>query len=216
MKSKALWTSGIAFLLLTVLLAIAAPAANAKAKHKHVRWDIISLSPSVIPPVSQTTISEGGSASAFANDVSKITNDASKITLTGTGTFVAPTSEGGSHDVTGGGTWETFDNTGASNGRGTFEVTKLVRFDVAPGTLVGLPFTDTIDDLEDDHSGLAVLKILYSDGDRGILVVSCDLAGAPASVFEGVTASKGFVDYWNREAPVSGTDKNRTAFHIAD
>ena len=56
MNSKSLWTSGIAFLFLTVLLTIAAPAANAQAKH--VRWDIINLS--------GTTISAGGSASAFA------------------------------------------------------------------------------------------------------------------------------------------------------
>ena len=196
MKSKVVWTSGITFLFLTVLLAIAAPAANAKAKH--VRWDIISLS--------GTTVSAGGSASASAND-------GSEITLTGMGTFVAPASGKGSNAVTGGGTW-TIDTPSAS---GTYEVKGLVRFDEALGTLVGTGTTDTIDDLEDAHSGLAVLTILYSDGDRGILVVSCHLPiGTPATIFEGVTVSKGSVDYWNREAPVAGVNENRTAFHIAD
>jgi len=33
-------------------------------------------------------------------------------------------------------------------------------------------------------------------------------------VFEGVTASKGFVSYWNRQAPVDGVDANRTLFHV--
>ena len=57
------------------------------------------------------------------------------------------------------------------------------------------------------------MSIDYSDGSRGILVVSCHLAGTPDSVFEGITASKGFVDFWNREAPVDGRDGNRTVFH---
>ena len=60
-------------------------------------------------------------------------------------------------------------------------------------------------------------------GGRGVLVVSCHLNGnpppqgpdaAPPSVFEGITASMGFVDYWNRVAPVGGVDGNRTLFHI--
>jgi hypothetical protein len=45
-------------------------------------------------------------------------------------------------------------------------------------------------------------------------VVSCTGATAPADLFEGVTASKGFVDYFNRVAPVNGVDANRTLFHV--
>jgi hypothetical protein len=60
------------------------------------------------------------------------------------------------------------------------------------------------------------------DVSKGILVVSCDLpgnpppgpAGSPHSIFEGITASKGFVDYWNRAAPVPKVDGNRTLFHV--
>ncbi|HEY3124160.1 MAG TPA: hypothetical protein VGK70_08855 [Thermoanaerobaculia bacterium] len=46
-----------------------------------------------------------------------------------------------------------------------------------------------------------LVKIAYDNGSEGTLVVSCHLVGTPDSVFEGVTATKGFVDYWNREAP---------------
>ena len=177
MNSRAVWRSGIAVLFLTVLLTIAAPAANAQAKH--VRWDIISISGTGV-------ISAGGST--FATSV-----DGSKITLTGTGTFVAPPGSQESSDaVTGGGTWK-IDKPSAS---GTYEVTGLVRFDEAPGTLVGEPLTDTIDDLEDTRAGLLILSILYSDGERGILVLSCTLDGTPAIVYEGVTASKGFVNFF--------------------
>jgi hypothetical protein len=39
-------------------------------------------------------------------------------------------------------------------------------------------------------------------------------AGSPDTLFEGITASKGFVDYWNRAAPVPNVDGNRTLFHV--
>jgi hypothetical protein len=62
-----------------------------------------------------------------------------------------------------------------------------------------------------------VLRIRYNDGSHGILVVSCHGAGTPDSVFEGITASKDYVDFWNR-VPPSGTpataNANRTAFHL--
>jgi len=45
--------------------------------------------------------------------------------------------------------------------------------------------------------------------------VSCHLVGTPDSVFEGVTATKGFVDYWNREAPPAPPgNADRTTFHV--
>jgi hypothetical protein len=84
---------------------------------------------------------------------------------------------------------------------------------VAPGT----PNPANIDNIgnpADARAGLAVLSIRYSDGSRGILVVSCHLGGTPDSVFEGITASKSFVDYWNREAPTPGVNADRTLFHI--
>jgi hypothetical protein len=97
---------------------------------------------------------------------------------------------------------------------GTYRVRRLIRFDLAPGTIVGTPIVDNIGDKAAAHAGLAALAIRYSDGSHGVLFVSCKLPGAPPSVFEGITASKGFVDYWNRVAPVAGVNGNRTAFHI--
>jgi len=71
-----------------------------------------------------------------------------------------------------------------------------------------LVFFNTL--LEDASAGLVILSILYSDGERGILVVSCTLPGSPATVFEGITVSKGFVDFFN---PVQAL---QTLFHVAD
>ena len=93
-------------------------------------------------------------------------------------------------------------------------VTRLVRFDVAPGTLTP---ADAIGNKADARAGLAVLSVRYSDGSRGVLVVSCHLAGppgSPESIFEGITASKSFVDYFNRVPPSAGVNANRTAFHV--
>src|SRR5712692_9964655 len=91
---------------------------------EHVRWEIITNATGSPLP--------GGIASARAQNCSK-------ITLTGSGTFVAPAGGGGtSSGVTGGGTWETFSATapctcsstatGTSTGSGTYEVTGLVRW----------------------------------------------------------------------------------------
>jgi len=175
-----------------------------------VRWDIISLQPPNIFP--------DGVASARAEDCSK-------ITFTGSGTFVAPAGGGGtSSGVTGGGTWETFSGsspcpcnstaTGTSTGSGTYEVTGLVRWEDAPGSLPP-PIIDNIGVKADSTSGLAVLRIEYSDGERGVLIVSChNPIGSPNALFEGITATKGFVDYWNHQLTVNGVDANRTQFHV--
>jgi hypothetical protein len=74
---------------------------------------------------------------------------------------------------------------------------------------------DNIGNAADARAGLAVLKISYNDGSDGVLIVSCTIAGTPAGVFEGITASKGFVDYWNREPPPTPPgNANRTLFHV--
>ncbi len=96
---------------------------------------------------------------------------------------------GEAEEVTGGGTWQTVAPDGVTvNGSGTFTVTRLVRFDLAPGAVTNATI----------HAGLAFLDVAYSDGSQGVLVVSCHLPGTPASVLEGATASKGFTDFWNR------------------
>jgi hypothetical protein len=190
------------------------------------RWDITHLS-----SFSPVTVNVGGSASALSNDcvtVMMVTTCA-KITVTGSGTFTP----GDPDDVSGGGNWQTFDKTGASTGSGTYRVTSLVRFSKSPGTQTNT-IVDTIGNgtLTDNRGGLAFFNIKYFDslgkpipgvGGRGVLVVSCHLNGnpppqgpdaAPPSIFEGITASMGFVDYWNRVAPVNLVDGNRTLFHV--
>lgn len=192
---SAFWSLGA---LAVAFFALSVGAGHAAAAH--MRWDIISVD------FATGTLSAGGIASARANDNSK-------ITLTGSGTFVAPEGRGTSSAVTGGGTWRTFSPTATPTGNGTYEVTGLVRWEPAPGT-PPLP-NDNIGDPADNRAGLVVLRIAYSDGSRGILVVSCHLVGTPDSVFEGITASKGFADYWNREAPPPPPgNANRTTFHV--
>ena len=177
------------------------PNFSASASNHHMRWDIISVN------FATGTASAGGVASARAN------LDLSKITLTGSGTFRS--NPGNPQYVTGGGTWQTFDASGGSTGSGSYTVTGLVSFTVAPGTF---PLThDNIGNPADVRAGLLVVRVAYSDGSEGTLVVSCHLTGTPDAVFEGVTASKGFVDYWNREAPPAPPgDADRTNFHVID
>lgn len=168
-----------------------------------VRWDIVSLS------LPGATVNPGGQASAKDNLAV-----ADTITLTGSGTFVSPAGgRGTSSAVTGGGTWKI--TTAAGTSFGAYEVTGLVRWDEAPGTFPGT--TDNIGSPAAFRAGLAVLRIQYNDGSHGVLVVSCHGAGTPDSVFEGITASKDYVDFWDR-VPPSGTpasaNANRTAFHL--
>jgi len=185
--------------LALLLLGSATTGASANSA-AHVRWDIFSLN------FSAGTASPGGVATALAEDGSKITFTESS------GTFVAPAGGAGrSSAATGGGTWETQDKFGNVTGSGTYEVTGLVRWEQAPGTF---PIIDLIGDIAEASAGLAVLSIEYSDGERGILVVSCHLVGTPDSVFEGVNASKGFVHYYDNVTPAPGVDANRTLFHV--
>lgn len=124
-----------------------------------------------------------GSASATAAD-------GLKIIVTGSGTFVAPAGGGGtSSAVTGGGTWETRDAGDAVTGSGSYSATGLVRWERA---LASVP------SISGSTAGLAILRVEYSDGSAGTLTISCRITAAQPGRFEGVTASKGFVDFWNR------------------
>ena len=193
------------FLIVPVLLiALTVTWAHGDGNDK-IRWDI----PSVDFTTQPVTISPGGRASAIAND-------GTSITLTGSGTFRS--NSGRPQDVTGGGTWKTFARDGVTvTGSGTYEVTGFVSFAFAPA-----PFPPTpppVDNVCSNcvlHSGLAVLRIAYSDGSEGVFVISCNVPGegTPGSVFEGITVSKDFIDYWNRTNPVPGIDGNRTLIHI--
>ncbi len=128
--------------------------------------------------------------------------DGLKIIVTGNGTFVAPAGgDGISSAVTGGGTWETRDASDAVTGNGNYRVTGLVRWEGALASLPSIPGST---------AGLAVLRVEYDDGSAGTLTISCRISNAQPGRFEGVTASKGFVDFWNRVVP------SPTLFHILD
>jgi len=186
---------------LTVLFSMMFRLPVVQGAADHVRWDIISLDFTTL------TVSAGGVASAIAQD-------GSHITLTGSGTFVAPAGgDGTSSATTGGGTWQAFAPGAITpSASGTYSVTGLVRWDEAPGTFPAN--VDAIDDVAEAHGGLAVLRIEFSDGSHGVLTVSCHFNGTPNSVFEGIRVTKGYVDYWNGTAPVGGVNANRTAFHV--
>jgi len=191
------WLLPIVVLVLSVLAT--APVAFGRADH--VRWDIVSLDFSTTP----ATANPDGEAFATADTHLK-------IRFTGTGTFVAPASGGTSRAVTGGGDWETLVDD-VSTGSGTYQVTRLVSWKFAtfqtPGTL-----TDNIGDVNERANGHAVFLIEYSDGSKGTLVIGCHGPGAPDGIFEGVTATKGYVTYWNPQVPQPGVDANRTLFHL--
>ena len=182
-------------LVLVVLLASGNIIPNVAGAAPTFRWDTISLTfPGGVP-----TINAGGSDYALAADLTT-------IQISGSGTL------GGGVAATGGGTWATSGPSGTAGG--TFTVTGLVKFTVAPGSLPpGL--VDNIGDPANARSGLAILSVKYSDGSRGTLAVSCHQpVGSPSGIFEGITATKGFVGFHERVPPVPGVDANRTLFHV--
>jgi hypothetical protein len=174
---------------------------SVRADNNSVRWDLINLDFSTL------TITPGGNASAFAQD-------GSQIKMTGSGTFRS--NSGNPQDVTGGGNWTTYAPGGTTvTGSGTYDVTGFVSFVMAPGSVPQPPFTQNICTGCVPHSGLAVLQVSYSDGSEGVVTVSCHLpAGSPPNMPEGISASKGYVDYWNIPTPVGGVNTGRTQFNF--
>jgi hypothetical protein len=190
---KPLW-----LVLPIVALAAVLPMTVTAGGAKHVRWDIISLVGGGPPG----PLNPGGIASAMAPD-------GDMITLTGTGTFVAPGgSNGGNDAVTGGGTWRT------DTASGTYEVKELVSFVIANHQSSTPAFIDNIGLLTQRTNGTAVLRIAFSDGQSGVLTVGCHGPGAPPGIIEGITTTKGYKTYYEAEEPVGGVDANRTIFHV--
>jgi hypothetical protein len=200
MKIKKLGLLGVPVLALAAVLPLTAAAGGAQ----HVSWDIISLgSVPLAPPI---TFNAGGVASAQAPD-------GEWITLTGAGTFVAPSgSNGGSGAATGGGTWET-----SLGGSGTYEVTELVTWQFASPQILnigGLPVTDNTGDNTKRANGVAVLRIEFSDGSSGVLTVGCHGPGAPDGMFEGIATTKGYKTYYDVPVPSPDVNEGRTLFHV--
>ena len=175
-----------ATLLGVVAIALACENSAPVAAPATSRADALSASVGAPTAAAQIGWEIFGSASATAAD-------GLKIIVTGAGTFVAPAGGGGtSSAATGGGNWETRDASNVVTGSGTYEVTGLVRWERALAFVPSIPGST---------AGLAVLRVEYSDGSAGTMTISCRISGAQPGRFEGVTASKGFVDFWNPTLP---------------
>ena len=197
-RNRRFWVLGGVVALAGALMLLTTFASAASNGAQHVSWDIISLVGGNPPG----PINPGGHASATAPD-------GDTITLTGSGTFVAPRGgNGGSHGVKGGGTWET-----SSGGSGTYTVTELASWKFANYQSDTPPLYDNIGGGR-RANGSALLKITFSDGVQGVLTVGCHGPGAPPGIFEGIATTKGYKTYYNVQPPVPGVDANRTIFHI--
>jgi hypothetical protein len=205
-RTKKLLQFGAAVTVGGVLVLLTTFAGAASGKAQHVSWDIVSVSPIPIAPPPPVTFNPGGVATAQ-------TPEGATITLTGSGTFVAPAGQnGGSNAVTGGGTW-TVDGGPVR----TYVVKELVSWQFgSPQSLLigGLPVTDNTGDTTKRANGTAVLRIKFSDGESGVLTVGCHGPGAPAGIFEGIATTKGFKTYYNVPAPPPGVNTGRTLFHV--
>jgi hypothetical protein len=203
-KKRRLVGLGAALTLGALVVVFTTFASAAPAKAQHVSWDIISVSP--VPLAGQLTFNPGGVATAQ-------TPEGATITLTGSGTFVAPAGQnGGSGAATGGGTW-----TISTGGSGTYEVKKLVAWEFGSPQLFlinGFPVIDNTGDTTERTNGTAVLTIEFSDGEAGVLTVGCHGPGAPAGIFEGIATTKGFKTFYNVPAPVGTVNSGRTIFHV--
>jgi hypothetical protein len=170
---------------------------GAKSGAMHVRWDITRLVGGAPPG----PLEPGGSAIATAPN-------GAMITLTGTGTFVAPAgSNGGSGAVTGGGTWRM--STGAS---GTYVAEELVSFAFDSFQISPPVFIDHIGALNERANGTAVLRISFSNGQSGVLTVGCHGPGATVPIFEGVAVTMGAETFYTVSTPAG--EVGRTIFHV--
>lgn len=178
-------------------------------KHEtSVRWDIIRLT---FPSPGLMAVNPGGSADAQTQAPAATFGPIETIRLTGSGTFAAPSRNHGrlgQDDVTGGGTWSVIG--GAS---GTYSVTDLVDFEFANFQSPGL--VDNIANVNERANGNAVLRIRYSDGQRGVLTIGCHGPGAPNHIFEGIAVTKGFKTYYMVQNPGADPNLNRTIFHVS-
>jgi hypothetical protein len=156
---------------LSIILMMTAATPLVFAQAAHVRWDIVSIN------FATGTVSPGGTASAIAQD-------GSHIRLTGSGTFVAPGGgDGTSSATTGGGAWAVFAAGALTpSATGTYVVTGLVRWELAPGTFPAN--VDAIDDVTEAH-GTTTAVLPVANGSVLLAPLS------PANMYEIPTFSGG-------------------------
>ena len=194
MKYARLILLGLALIL---MMTAATPPASAQADH--VRWDIANVICTGPNGAYPCTFNPGGIAVATATDCAATAAGfgnvgCSTITMTGSGTFVAPAGGGWSSAVTGGGTWKVVAGDGTVT-NGTFVVTELVEWQrseplVLPAECGTCETTDNIGIATQLWGGLAVVRVAYSDGTTGVLTLACTALPDPFSIAEGITASK--------------------------
>jgi hypothetical protein len=159
----------------------AAVLADEDERAGRVRWDLIAIVGGCVSP--------GGTSSAKAE------GDAT-IMMTGHGTFPNVRNRC-LRNVTGGGTWTaTSSDPRCLPGSGNYRVTELLSWTPAPGGQFP-PFEDCIPGgtKASATAGLAILRIRYNDGKTGTLTVDCHLPGSPDCMFEGITATREYVDF---------------------
>jgi hypothetical protein len=175
-----------------VIGALGAPViafADEEEDNGRVRWDLVQIVAGCISP--------GGSSSAKAEG-------ATTIRLTGSGTFPNVRDRCLRH-VTGAGTWKvTTSDAECLPGEGSYTVTELLSWKPAPGGHFP-PLEDCIPggSKATATAGLAELRIRYDDGRSGVLTVSCALPGAPGCMFEGITATRDYVDFSNHAGGIT-------------
>jgi hypothetical protein len=184
------------FGVVVVVAGVVGGNAVGRARITSVQWDIVRTN------LARGVVNPGGSASARAAN-------SARIRLTGSGTFVP----GEPQNVTGGGTFTRFDPEGNEirSARRRYVVKSLLYFRPAPGRLPR-SLTDNVGNRRNASAGLAFLRVRFSTGRPGIIVVSSHLAGTPDSVFDGITAATKFTDYFRARAPMNG--RHRTLFHV--
>lgn len=186
-----------------------------------VRWDIIRVvfneggtgSTGLYPGGEAWAATRGGPGEGNdGHPAPPVTNQ--RIKFTGSGTFKPPKNGKVGWKVTGGGTWERFMGNVPTGELGAYQVTAVLSWEFAnfqnPGNI------DHIGELSEAANGTAVLKIRFSNGQEGTLVLGCHGPGAPPRIFEGVAVTKAYETYWYPEEPTpADPNKNRTLFHVS-
>jgi hypothetical protein len=171
-----------------------------------LRWDLISIQ--FRAPSAPNIVSAGGNDSAVANNAAGMPR--LRIKLTGSGTF----SQWDSTDVTGGGDYVITTPQGTVVDSGTYTVTQLISWALDSVQLPVNVNNVTNGAPEDFRNGLAIFRIAYSDGSKGVLIVSCAGPGASEEPYEGISVTKGKVHFQIPDVPVANVDANRTVFTV--
>ena len=185
------------------LFALAGPSV-VRGQDTKLRWDLISVQ--FRAPAAPNIVSPGGTDSAVANSAAGMPR--LRIKLTGSGTF----SPWDSTDVTGGGDYVIADLQGKVIDSGSYTVTQLISWVLDSVSLPVNVNNITGGAADDFRNGLAVFRIAYADGSKGVLIVSCAGPGASDNPYEGISVTKGTVHFQVPDAPVANVDANRTVF----